>query len=179
MKSVDRLVKEHNLIERGLNLLEKSVVLIESNQPVPDDFPQWAPDFFRQFADKCHHAKEEDLFFPLLKERGIPEEGGPIGVMLREHVMGRDCVGRMREAAEQDEFDAAMFTTAAKEFVSLLRQHILKENNVLFKMAENVLSESDDDAMNDRFTEIEQERELAGLHERFEAEVSRWEEAMK
>ena len=179
MKSVDRLVKEHDLIERGLNLLEKSVVLIESNQPVPDDFPQWAAGFFRQFADKCHHAKEEDLFFPLLKERGIPEEGGPIGVMLHEHVMGRDCVGRMREASEQDEFDGAMFATAAKEFVPLLRQHIFKENNVLFKMAENVLSEADDDAMDDRFTEVEQERELAGLHERFEAEIARWEEVIK
>ena len=179
MKSVDRLVKEHVLIERGLNLLEKSVVLIESNQPVPDDFSKWAPGFFSQFADKCHHAKEEDLFFPLLKERGIPEEGGPIGVMLHEHVMGRDCVGRMREASEQDDFDGAMFATAAKEFVPLLRQHIFKENNVLFKMAENVLSEADDDAMDDRFTEVEQERELAGLHERFEAEIARWEEVMK
>ena len=72
-------------------------------------------------ADKCHLAKEEDLFFPLLKERGIPEEGGPIGVMLHEHVMGRDCVGRMREACEADEFDGATFATAAKEFIPLLR----------------------------------------------------------
>ena len=78
MKSVDRLVKEHDLIERGLTLLEKAIALIESNQPVPDDFSKWAPGFFSQFADKCHHAKEEDLFFPLLKERGISEEGGPI-----------------------------------------------------------------------------------------------------
>ncbi len=50
---------------------------------------------------------------------------------------------------------------------------------MLFKMAENVLNDADDDAMNDRFTEVEQERELDGLHEQFEAEVSRWEEAMK
>jgi hemerythrin-like domain-containing protein len=178
MKSVDRLVKEHDLIERGLNLLEKSVPLIESGQPVPEDFPKWAPDFFSQFADKCHHAKEEDLFFPLLKERGIPEEGGPIGVMLHEHVMGRDCVGRMREASEQDEFDGAKFATAAKEFIPLLRQHIFKENNVLFKMAGNMLSEADDNAMDDRFTEVEQERELVGLHERVETECVRWEEAM-
>ena len=74
MKSVDRLVKEHDLIERGLSLLEKSVALTESGQPVPDDFRKWAPDFFSQFADKCHHAKEEDLFFPLLKERGTVYE---------------------------------------------------------------------------------------------------------
>lgn len=179
MKSVNRLVKEHDLIERGLNLLEKSVVLIDSNQSIPEDFPKWAPGFFSQFADKCHHAKEEDLFFPLLKERGIPEEGGPIGVMLHEHVVGRDCVRRMREASEKDEFDAAMFATAAKEFIPLLRQHIYKENNVLFKMAENVLNEVDDSAMNDKFTEVERERELAGLHEQFESEVARWEKELK
>ena len=179
MKSVDRLVAEHDIIERGLNVLEMAVIRIESGQPLPDGFPAWAPDFFAQFADTCHHAKEEDLFFPLLKERGIPEEGGPIGVMLHEHVMGRDCVGRMREASEQDGFDAANFASAAKEFVPLLRQHIFKENNILFKMAGNVLNEADDADMDDRFTEVEQERELAGLHEQFEADVARWEEAMK
>ena len=89
MKSVDRLVFEHDLIERGLTLLEKSVARIESDQPIPSEFPKWAPEFFSQFADKCHHAKEEDLLFPLLKERGIPEQGGPIGVMLHEHDVGQ------------------------------------------------------------------------------------------
>ncbi len=178
MKSVDWLINEHDLIERGLDLLEKSVVLLEADQPAPAGFPEWAAGFFSQFADKCHHAKEEDLFFPLLKERGIPEEGGPIGVMLHEHTVGRDCVRRMREASAQEEFDAALFTAAAKEFAPLLRQHIFKENNVLFKMAGHVMSDDDDDAMAGRFAEVETERELAGLHKRFEAEVVRWEEAM-
>jgi len=158
--------------------LETVVSRIESDQSFPEDFPQWAPGFFSQFADKCHHAKEEDLFFPLLKERGIPEEGGPIGVMLNEHVQGRDCVRRMREASEKDEFDGAMFATAAKEFIPLLRQHIFKENNILFKMAENVLIEADDEVMAEKFTEVEQERKLAGLHEKYEAEIAGWEETL-
>lgn len=179
MKSVDRLVAEHDIIERGLAVLEKVVTRIESGDPVPNDFPKWAPDFFRQFADKCHHAKEEDLFFPLLKERGIPEEGGPIGVMLHEHVVGRDCVRRMREASEANEFDGAKFATAANEFIPLLRQHIFKENNVLFKMAEQVLSEADDADVDGQFTQVEQERELAGMHERYDAEVARWEQELQ
>ncbi|MBT4866770.1 MAG: hemerythrin [Planctomycetaceae bacterium] len=178
MKTIDRLVAEHDLIERGLDLLEKSVALIESNRPVPENFSRWVPDFFSQFADACHHAKEEDLFFPLLKERGISQEGGPIGVMLHEHDIGRDCVRRMREASAADEFDGSSFATAAGEFVPLLRQHIFKENNILFKMAENVLSTADDDALNDRFTEVERERELSELHQQFATEVARWEEAM-
>jgi hemerythrin-like domain-containing protein len=179
MKSVDRLVAEHDIIERGLDVLEKAVGRIESGQPIPDDFPQWAPDFFSQFADKCHHAKEEDLFFPLLKERGIPKEGGPIGVMLHEHDVGRDCVRRMREASEAADFDGAKFASAAKEFISLLRQHIFKENNILFQMAGSVMSEEDDADMDGQFTQVEQEHDLAGMHERYDAEVARWEEALK
>lgn len=179
MKSIDRLVAEHEIIERGLDLLEKAVDRIESGQPLPDGFPAWAPEFFAQFADKCHHAKEEDLFFPLLKERGIPEEGGPIGVMLHEHDVGRDCVRRMREASETDEFDAAIFATAAKEFIPLLHQHIFKENNILFQMAGNVMSEADDADIDAKFTQVEQERDLAGMHERYDAEVADWERKLQ
>ena len=64
------------------------------------------------------------------------------------------------------------------EFVPLLRQHIFKENNILFKMAENVLSAADDDKLDDGFTEVERDRELADFRERFTADVARWEEAM-
>ena len=178
MKSVDRLVQEHDIIERGLSVLEAVVGRIELGQPIPEDFLTWAPDFFAQFADKCHHAKEEDLFFPLLKERGIPEEGGPIGVMLHEHVIGRDCVRRMREAAQGEQLDSVVFSDAAKEFIPLLRQHIFKENNILFQMAANVMSDDDDAQMIDRFTQVEQERELVGMHERFSAQVSEWEQQL-
>jgi hemerythrin-like domain-containing protein len=179
MKSIDRLVAEHDIIERGLNVLEQAVARIDSGQAVPQGFPTWAPGFFAQFADQCHHAKEEDLFFPLLKERGIPEEGGPIGVMLHEHDVGRDCVRRMREAGEGDEFDGAKFAAAAKGFIPLLRQHIFKENNILFRMAGNVMSEADDADMDNKFTQVEQERDLAGMHERCDAEVARWEVEFK
>jgi len=178
MRSIERLIAEHDIIERGLDVLERAVTQIESGQSVPEGFSQWAPGFFAQFADKCHHAKEEDLFFPLLKDRGIREEGGPIGVMLHEHDIGRDCVRRMRGASETDAFDSAAFVTAAKEFIPLLRQHIFKENNVLFKMAAQVLSEADDTDMDARFSQVEEERDLAGLHERYDAEVARWEEAL-
>jgi hemerythrin-like domain-containing protein len=179
MKSIDRLVAEHDIIERGLDVLEKAVERIESGQPIPDDFSTWAPGFFAEFADKCHHAKEEDLFFPLLKERGIPEQGGPIGVMLYEHEVGRNCVRRMRESSQGTEFDGTTFSGAAKEFIPLLRQHIFKENNILFRMAANVLSDTDDAEMNDKFSEVEQKRDLTGLHDRYDTEVAHWEEKFK
>jgi len=175
MKSVERLMAEHELIERGLSLLEKAVVKIDAGQPLPDGFSAWAARFFQQFADQCHHAKEEDVFFPVLKQRGIPEQGGPLGVMLHEHVLGRDCVGRMREASQAQPVDAHKFAEAAKQYIPLLRQHIFKENNVLFRMAERVMSEADDAHVTGRFSQVEQERGLTGWHEKFANEVARWE----
>jgi len=179
MKSVERLKAEHELIERVLTLLDKAVARIEAGQSLPEGFPQWAPRFFQQFADQCHHAKEEDVFFPLLKRRGIPEQGGPIGVMLHEHVLGRDCVGRMREASEAQPFDGHKFAEAAKQYLPLLRQHIFKENNVLFHMAERVMSRADDAEVTGRFSQVEQDRGLTGLHESFASDVVRWEQALQ
>jgi hemerythrin-like domain-containing protein len=179
MKSVERLMAEHELIERGLVLLERAVARIDAGQPLPDGFPAWAARFFQQFADKCHHAKEEDVFFPVLKMRGIPEQGGPIGVMLHEHVLGRDCVGRMKEASQAQPFDAPKFADAAKQYSPLLHQHIFKENNVLFRMAERVMSEADDADVTSRFSQVEQERGLTGWHECFTSDVVRWEESLR
>jgi hemerythrin-like domain-containing protein len=70
MKSVERLMAEHELIERGLVLFEKAVGRINAGQPLLEDFPAWAARFFQPFADKCHHGKEEGVFFPVLKQRG-------------------------------------------------------------------------------------------------------------
>ena len=178
MKSVERLKAEHDLIERGLNLLEKALARLEAGQSFPEDFPQWAPRFFQQFADQCHHAKEAVVFFPVLRQRGIPEQGGPIGVMLHEHVLGRDCVRRMREASQAQPFHARTFADAARQYIPLLRQHIFKGNNVLFRMAEQVMSEADDADVTGRFSQAEQERGLTGWHESFGNDVARWEQAI-
>jgi hemerythrin-like domain-containing protein len=178
VKSVERLKAEHELIERGLTLLEQAVARLEAGQSLPEGFPEWAPRFFQQFADQCHHAKEEDVFFPVLKQRGIPGRGGPIGVMLHEHGLGRDCVGRMREASQAQPFDARTFADAARQYIPLLRQHIFKENNVLFHMAERVMSEADDADVTSRFSKVEQERGLTGWHESFGGEVAHWEQAL-
>src|SRR6516165_11861367 len=178
MKAVERLKSEHDLIERGLNLLEKAVARLEAGQNLPEGYPEWAARFFQQFADQCHHAKEEDVFFPVLKQRGIPEQGGPIGVMLHEHGLGRDCVGRMREASQTQPFDAGTFAEAARQYIPLLRQHIFKENNVFFRMAERVMTEADDADVTGRFSKVEQERGLAGWHESFASDVARWEQAL-
>lgn len=74
MKSIDRLVAEHELIERGLDVLEKAVSRLHSDRSIPDGFSAWASRFFAEFADKYHHAKGDDLFFsPAHRSRNTRE----------------------------------------------------------------------------------------------------------
>ena len=82
----------------------------------------------------------------------------------------------MRGACHAQPLDARTFADAARQYLPLLRQHIFKENNVLFRTAEQVMSEADDADVTGRFSQVEQERGLTGLHEGFASDVARWEQ---
>ncbi len=140
------LREEHQVILKVLDALER--VLAKGSAVGTQNVETLAKyaSFFRLFADACHHSKEEDLLFPELEARGIPREGGPIGVMLAEHEQGRAFVRQMHDAlpgARAGEAAALeSLVSAGRNFIDLLRQHIEKENNVLFMMADRVLDES-------------------------------------
>jgi hemerythrin-like domain-containing protein len=131
------LREEHQLILRVLDVLQ---VLLEKGDAGEWDFDAWQEcvEFFRLFADACHHGKEEDLLFPELESRGMPREGGPIAVMLFEHKQGRGFVARMVKALEDarggEVEPLKRLEHAARAYLELLRAHIHKEDNVLFKL---------------------------------------------
>ena len=130
------LMDEHRVIEKVLDALETAADL-----EVRPDFYDRALEFCTAFADACHHAKEEDRLFPLLEERGIPREQGPVGVMCHEHVQGRAYVQQMRDAAAAGDYDRVRRVSLM--YVGLLRDHIQKEDNVLFAIARDVLGRED------------------------------------
>jgi len=108
----------------------------------PDTFRQGL-DFIRNYADAWHHAKEEVHLFPALEAAGMPREGGPVGVMLHEHEVGRSHVGVMAEnldaAAEGDGPARAAVVEHALAYADLLDAHIQKEDGILFNMADRIL----------------------------------------
>ena len=130
-------------------------------------------EFFVVFVDKCHHGKEEEFLFPALEEAGIPREGGPIGVMLREHAAGRTCVSQIKETLTDykagDPRAGEGFRQHARQYTELLRQHIDKENNVLFVMAESRLPRARQEELGRAFETLEKERIGEGKHEEFHA----------
>ncbi len=146
------LKSEHKVILRVIAVLQHLVDRSESGAGFEKHCLGRCVEFFRLFADACHHAKEEDLLFPALESRGIPREGGPIGCMLEEHRMARELTRQMGDAVDGD--DAEGLHGAARQYIDLLTQHIHKEDNVLFAMGENVLSDTDQESLCGKFCEV-------------------------
>ncbi|MBI3944441.1 MAG: hemerythrin domain-containing protein [Armatimonadetes bacterium] len=170
MYATQQLRDEHEGIKVVLSVLEHLATQQERGQAVNTGHLDEIVDFLRTFADKCHHGKEEDLLFPALAQAGIPVEGGPIGMMLQEHTLGRGYIQGMVDALAQMKAgrDAGSeFARNALGYVELLRSHIEKENQVLFAIAEHHLPEAEHVRLAAGFDQVEQERIGPGVHERY------------
>lgn len=171
MKPTDILTDEHRLIEQVLECLGIIVERSQSDRKLDKRSAQQAVSFLRNFADRCHHAKEEDYLFPAMGARGFPREGGPTGVMICEHQQARDHVRKMDEnveAASQGDLAAVeKFTQHARAYSNLLRNHIEKEDHCLYTMANQAFSDEDQQELLCAFERVEAEEIGAGLHEKY------------
>ena len=171
MKPTEILREEHELILVMLAIMEKICGILEKKETVNNYHLVQIIDFIRTFADKCHHAKEEKVLFPALEAVGIAREGGPVGVMLQEHIMGRNFVKNMDNALGKIHGGAISaiddFIINTRGYVELLDGHIHKENNILFVMADQRLSPDDQKRIGIEFERIEKEETGAGVHEKY------------
>ena len=153
MKATDALMNDHRVIELVLSCLE--VIAFQAGQTGELDAEPavQALDFFRCFADRYHHAKEEIHLFPLLESRGMIRDSGPTGVMLHEHELGRSLLAEM--VAALDPPSAADFLPPAQLYVRLMREHIWKEDQRLFRMADHLLSGEDHSQLLRSFERLE------------------------
>jgi len=118
-------------------------------------------DIIRNYADGLHHAKEENIFFPFIGGKGFSPVQGPVAVMLSEHVTGRNFVKKIadniiiyKNGREEVLIDIYSDMTG---YAELLRSHISKENNILFRMADRVLSADDNRKILTEFEKAERD----------------------
>ncbi len=159
---------EHRVILRCLELVETA-----AGRTLPAGWWEQAIRWLRAFADVNHHAKEERFLFPALAKAGLPAEGGPVDVMLQEHVQARGLIQAMEGG------DPAQRAGAARRYVQLLRDHIDKENGVLFPLTDAVLDERAQQALGRDFETVEAEQGRDASIAHAEAEVERLSRALE
>jgi hemerythrin-like domain-containing protein len=174
------LVNEHVLIKRMLTLLERNAPRTGEGSYPDYCFYLDGVDFIRNYADRFHHAKEEDVLFAALIANGMPREHSPAAAMLMEHDQGRAFVRAMEEAAEaalagrpgQERLIAAN----ALAYAALLREHITKEDEILYPLAERIIPAEVRDTILAGYARAEQSVPV-GLEERYAELVARYEAA--
>lgn len=171
MEATDILTSEHRVIERVITALESSARRVSDGETVRPGFFLDAAEFIKGFADGCHHQKEEGVLFKRMNENGLPSQGGPIGVMLYEHEQGRSFTRGMRQAAEKwaagDASAAAEVVRNALGYAALLRQHIIKEDTILFPMAGRIIPAAQHAQVLEDFERVEHEETGEGIHEKY------------
>jgi hemerythrin-like domain-containing protein len=145
------LIDEHQLILRMLAVLERNALCTARGEYANYGFSLDAVDFIRNYADRFHHAKEEDILFEALVANGMPKANSPVAAMLMEHDQGRAFVRAMEEAAV-----AALAGTPGQDpiiaenalgYLELLKEHIGKEDGILYPLAERLIPEGMRDAI--------------------------------
>lgn len=163
------LEAEHRVIERVLAAFHELTNRLEQGIEVELADVLDALRFFRVFADLAHHAKEEELLFPALEAAGLPRRAGPTSVMREEHELGRALVTELDllavAACDHPGDIRDRFVRCARRFVELLRDHIRKEDGILFPMADQMLDATTTRHLMSAFRRLmedeEQEREHA------------------
>ena len=169
-KAIEVLMNEHRLIEQVLGSLETFTSAVEGGLAPERSLLADYGAFFRDFADACHHGKEEDILFQRMVARGFSRDTGPVAVMLHEHRVGRGHVAVLREAGGGAGPLAAVETELVLEhagaFIPLLRAHILKEDRILYPMAVRLLTGPELDAMETDFEAFEAGMRADGSYDR-------------
>lgn len=160
MKPTEDLMNDHAAISIMLDIMQEMAGRINREEHIDTGHVEKVIDFLKNFADKCHHGKEEAVLFPALVEAGLPAQNGPVGMMLYEHSQGREYIGRMIEALgkmeKNDREVSRELSEAMLQYAQLLRSHIMKENSVLFPMADDMLNPAQQEEIFEKFEEIEE-----------------------
>ncbi|MDZ7270990.1 MAG: hemerythrin domain-containing protein [candidate division KSB1 bacterium] len=169
MRPTQTLMEEHRIILMVVEQAELEAERIVRTANVDHARVEQMVDFFRNFADRCHHRKEEEHLFKLLSAK--PSARGPVVVMLQEHEMGRGFLRSAQEGlrawGQGNSAAARQVAKALRDYAELLRFHIAKEEQVLFPLAERILTPSEEGELATTFERVEEEEIGQGVHERY------------
>ncbi len=156
------LTEEHECISKVIEALKKECYGIQKGKKLDKLFFKQAVDFIKHYADSFHHAKEEDILFTYMREHLNELRCNPIEQMLIEHKLGREYIKKLSDGIKERKKDKIARNTLG--YCELLQDHIFKEDNVLYPMADEVLNKKEQKLMRDKFYEVTQQKEFSALN---------------
>ncbi|HKL42906.1 MAG TPA: hemerythrin domain-containing protein [Clostridia bacterium] len=172
MKSIELLVNEHKNIKRMLAVVKEISYRIYKHEAVAlDDFDLMI-DFIRNYADKHHHEKEENILFDEMgKELGEAIVDGPLLAMFSEHDLGRMYISNLEEAVNDvkdgEERRKIDIITNARAYADLLDRHIDKEDNTIYVFGENKLSQESLNFVENEMMKVESEAKIKNIQNKY------------
>lgn len=149
----EKLSDEHKDILEVIGAVGRECRTLQAGGEIDGDFFAKAIDFIRNYADEYHHAKEEDILFEELGRPDVKMHCDPTQQMLLEHEMGRDLVRGLEAGVAAG--DKTEIVKNALGYGQLLQQHIYKEDNILYPMAEEALSAEHSREIAARFAQVD------------------------
>ncbi len=173
MDGIQLMVEEHKTIKRMLEVIRSYCLRIINGESVDGTDVFKMIDFVRNYADKHHHGKEEDLLFKYMTEElGSTAEKLVRNGMLVEHDLGRLYMRDLEEATEkmiQGDPEAKVDVIGhAMAYYHLLQRHIDKEDGMVYKYGENNLSKKTLDKVNRETEIIEEKAKEQGIQRTYE-----------
>ena len=147
------LSDEHKNISKVIETLVNEYNNLSAGKAIDKDFFEKAVHFIQNYADKFHHAKEEDILFVELHKDDVQMHCDPIPQLLHEHDLGRNFVKEMIEGVKENQKEKVL--QGARGYTDLLKEHIFKEDNILYPMADEALSDQAQESMLEKFKEAE------------------------
>lgn len=145
---IHTFVIEHEIILEVLNELETLNQIVQKSAAC-DEFDSTIGEL-NGLVDKLigaepHHQREEDVLFPEVEARGL---SGPPRIMRMEHVDLRQRKHELKDIlgiASQIDFVSfcKKLDAASRLLILTLRDHIFKENNILYPAAIQIIPEPD------------------------------------
>jgi hemerythrin-like domain-containing protein len=174
-KSLEILYSEHEVIKSVVSCREKINSLSKSDPGKYKIILTGLINFFRNYADKFHHYKEEKILFPLMCEKNEMLEDNIVGEMLENHQDFRNLVRSIETEINSGNYDES--GSLLSKYTEMLLDHIAVEDDELFQMAETLLDESELEKMYFDFQDIDRELgldnkiELEKMKEKLESEL--------
>jgi hemerythrin-like domain-containing protein len=149
------LYDEHDIISRAIALAQDARTLISTDEQAYDAAMRELIRFFRGYADKYHHYKEEEILFPEMMKKSELMADGVITEMLENHAAFREMLAEIEDALNNADYNTAANIT--EKYTDDLLDHIAVENDEVFQAAYSILNEIELENIYYRFADLDRE----------------------